>query len=615
MNRRTSLGYVVLVAAIVLGTSLPVGAVSNSPPADPSLFGISGASHGPDSTNNPSTVHVTVGRQLATVISLTSDEVQTDFENTAFRVSVDVDDDESKAEAIADRAEELHERADRIHEDYEEATEAYREGELSRSEYARQLATLNARANNVLSSYETLESTAANVSALELRAAGLNESALEQSLSRLERVEGTGPTELLRLFIGNSQGSISLETENGLEIEIENEDGERSREIDRERDDNDSITVDQTRALSTARAALSEPSNGSWTLTRSSIHHVSGFYRFQFALTGGEATGEAEVRIDGSSGEIFRLEEEIEAREDDGEDEEDESEEEEPDVGDDEEEGDGDDRAEETEGELAIVVSDGVASPNSSIELSVLHDGEPASNTSITINGQSVGVTDGDGTLSITLPETDEIEISARKGEAEGELEFEFEENEREREDEVFRHLSIGARLTNGVVTVVVSYDGEGVKNATVDVDDTTVGITDADGEVTFELDQNLTEDVEVEVRKGEFEAESSFSITNGSLSQSEDPHEAEDDRDEDDDEREDEEEQDDENDREDDEDEREDDEEEDDNEPEEDEDEQDDENDREDDEDEREDDEEEDDNEPEEDEDDEEEDDEDDST
>jgi len=581
MNRRTSLGYVVLVAAIVLGTSLPVGAVSNSPPADPSLFGISGASHGPDSTNSQSTVHVTVGRQLATVISLTSDEVQTDFENTAFRVSVDVDDDESKAEAITDRAEELHERADRIHEDYEEATEAYREGELSRSEYARQLATLNARANNVLSSYETLESTAANISALELRAAGLNESALEQSLSRLERVEGTGPAELLRLFTGDSQGSISLETENGLEIEIENEDGERSREIDRERDDNDSITVNQTRALSTARAVLSEPSNGSWTLTRSSIHHVSGFYRFQFALTGGEATGEAEVRIDGSSGEIFRLEEEIEAREDDGEDgeEQDESDEEEPAVDDDDDEDDGDDREEETEGELAIVVSDGVASPNSSIELSVLHDGEPASNTSIMINGQSVGVTDGNGTLSITLPETDEIEISARKDEAEGELEFEFEENEREREDEVFRHLSIDARLTNGVVTVVVSYDGEGVKNATVDVDDTTVGITDGDGVVTVELDQNLTEDVEVEVRKGEFEAESSFSITNGSLTQSEDPHEAEDDRDEDDDEREDEEEEDDENDREDDEDERED-EEEDDNEPEEDEDDEDDEDD-----------------------------------
>lgn len=68
----------------------------------------------------------------------------------------------------------------------------------------------------------------------------------------------------------------------------------------------------------------------------------------------------------------------------------------------------------------------------------------------------------------------------------------------------------------NGTVTVTVSENGTGVENVSVAVDGEIVGTTGADGSLTFE--PNATDELELELWKGEFEGELKFAIHDGSL-------------------------------------------------------------------------------------------------
>lgn len=510
-----SIGHLVLVVLVVAGMTVPAAAVSiglNSSESTASLDTQSAVSQ------NNSSVNVTVGQQLSTIITASSDEVQTEFENTAFELSYEREGEEGKAEAIADRAEELRERAADIREDYREATGEYEEGEISKSQYAQRLATLNARATNLLESYELLQQRAANVSALELRAAGLNQSALQDTIENLSSVSGAGPAALLKHYTGESEGKIELKTAGGLSIEIESEDGEESREIERPRDDDQSITVNQSVSLDTARAALSTPATGSWVLVESKVKQGEGAYEFAFRLEGdANRTGQAEVLVDGSTGTVFKLEEEIEPLEDE-EDDEDEDEEDEQDEGE-----------EDHEGELALIVAEGTPAPNATITLLVLADGDPSENVTVYLNEQAVGQTAPDGTMSVTLPASGDVELTAETEAAEGELEIEFEDDDEQ--DEVFEHLNVEATLDDDTVTVVVTFNGSSVRNATVYANDGRVGETDASGTVTLTIDTTATEELELEVVKGQFEAELAYAIQDGSLVLTEEEHEGDGDK------------------------------------------------------------------------------------
>ena len=523
MMKRTAIRSVLLAVVVVIGMTAPAVALStntnHSSDSNPSGTAAAMTAQVPTSQNN-SSVNVTVGQQLSTVIDASSDEVQTDFENTAFDISVENATAEQRAEVVADRADELRDRVEAIHEDYQEATEAYEEGEISKSEYAKRLATLNARATNLLGSYEQLRQRAQNVSALELRAAGMNQSALRAAVENLSSVSGAGPAVLLKQFTGEAQGEIELETADGLSIEITSEDGEQSRAIERPRDADRNITVSQADALDMARAALSTPENGTWTLTEAKVKQDEGAYEFAFVLRGAaNQTGEAEVSVDGSSGEVFKLEEEIEAR---GEEDEEEAEEHEEDDEDDE------DSEDEADGELAVIVSEGTPAPNATVTLTVLSNGEAAANVTVFLNGQAVGTTDSDGTVTVTLPEGGEAELTAQEGETEGDLEFEF---ENEDEDDVFRKLNVDASLDDDAVLVSVSYDGSGVTNATVYANGQAVRTTSSDGTVTFTIDTNATEELELEVVKGAFEAELEYTVQDGSLTLTEEAHEGDGDK------------------------------------------------------------------------------------
>lgn len=77
-------------------------------------------------------------------------------------------------------------------------------------------------------------------------------------------------------------------------------------------DNSTELLINQSNAEETARQALSD---NNWTLEDSSVDEENGYYKFEF--TSGES--EAEVRVDGSSGEIFRQEEEHESSDEDSE--------------------------------------------------------------------------------------------------------------------------------------------------------------------------------------------------------------------------------------------------------------------------------------------------------
>ena len=420
---RTALGSVLFATLVVIGMAVPAMALSTNT-GEPSTSALTGTStrviaqtdSGAQVAQTDARVNARAGPQLSTVIDVSSDEVQTDVENTAFELSVEGASEEAKADAIAERADALRDRAESIHDEFDEATAAYEDGDLTRSEYAQRLAVLNARATNLLNSYEQLRQRAADVSAAELRAAGVTQSALDRSVENLSSVTGTGANALLKQFTGESTGEIELETENGLSIEVESEDGERSREFERPRDDTDTVTVSQSVALETARGALSSV-GGQWVLSSSEVDEDGGAYEFAFVLrNAGTLTGEAEVAVDGSSGDIFSLEEEIEPRDDEA-----------------------DDETDDSDRELTMVVAEGTPGPNERITVQVLTNGEPAENVAVYLNGRPVGTTDSDGRVTVTLPATDEAELTAETDDAEAELEFEFEdveEDEQETESE-----------------------------------------------------------------------------------------------------------------------------------------------------------------------------------
>lgn len=470
---------------------------------------------------NGSNVSVGAGDQLSTILSTTDDDVRTDIEEAGIEVEYERSTDAERAETLADRAEALRERAQEIREEYEELTEEYEEGEITADQYAQQLAILNNRAENVLDSLDSLQGRADNVSQFDLRAAGFDTLTLENASEQLADLSGTGPAALLERFTGQRTGELEIETGDGLRIEVENEDGESSREIRYPDDGNNSMTVAQSDALESARNQLSDR-DGNWTLTDASVHADSGYYNFEFALESPSLDGESEIRIDGSSGEPLRIEEEIEPLDD--EDEADDDDEGDDEADDDEGEDDADDGDEadeeddEQDEDLFILVSDGVVQPNETVTLQVQSPAGPVENATVSLDDEVVGQTDATGSIDLTLP-SGEFEIEATHGDAEAEIEFEFESEQESESDAVARNVTIDATLENRTVTVQITHDGEPIPDVAVDINGEDAGVTDAAGEASGTIDAD-SEEVDVEFERGEFEAESTYEIHSGDLVQ-----------------------------------------------------------------------------------------------
>lgn len=67
----------------------------------------------------------------------------------------------------------------------------------------------------------------------------------------------------------------------------------------------------------------------------------------------------------------------------------------------------------ETEGAFDISLNR-TAVPGFPVEIEVTEDGEPVSGLTVTVNGEPVGTTDDRGTIVITVPDTEELDISVR---------------------------------------------------------------------------------------------------------------------------------------------------------------------------------------------------------
>lgn len=484
---------VLLVASVLAGTG--AGAVVAAGQSPLALAAQENETRSETGTNF--TVTAGTGAQLSTVIASASDDVQTEFDDSSFEAEFHAGNDSERAEAIANRAAELDARALALREAYENVTRAYENGTISRDEYAQRVATLTARARNVRNSSERLERFSDDVPRVELRAAGLNGSELNATIETLEAVSGPGQNALLAKFTGQSAVEIEVRSVDGVRIEVESEDGERSREIRRSGDASTEITIEQSVALANARTNLST-SAGSWALSEATVHEEDGEYRFEFLLANGSERGEAEVRVDGSSGAVVRVEEELERPESD------------------EAAEDGDD-----ENGFSLVVVDGTVAPNDTVTVQVRSGNEPVANVPVTLEGEPVGETDENGTLRVTLPDADDARIEADDGAREGRLDLEFEdetENETDSQDDgTATDLSADSKYADGTITTNVTNGGEPVEGATVDLDGERVGKTDASGTLSFDVDPDA-EDYEIEISVGDGEVESTYVLRNGSL-------------------------------------------------------------------------------------------------
>ena len=483
--RRTQLLTVVVVLGLIMGSA----------PGAALVPGSSGA--GSDSSTVAQTDDVggnqaTTGQQLATVIEVTDDEVSSDVEEASIESALENANESERAAVLADRAESLRERANASVTAQRETTTAYEAGNISRTEYAQRLAVLASRANTVDRDFDRLDDRAEEVSALALRSAEYDRGANAEARERLAGLTGPGTRGLLAQYTGERRGEFSLAVDDGLSIEVENDDGERSREFERGQPGNGGFDVNQSDALAAAMEPLSTDPTGEWTL-RSVERDDDGYYEFAFVFAGPETAGEAEVSVDGETGEVFEFEEELEPGEDDN-------------------------------GQpLSVTIIDGTADPGESLTLSVTAGGDPVEGAGVEVNDRAVGETDADGQITVTLPDAEEAEFEVTDSDREGELELAVRSTSpEEAEDaEIRERLSVTGSVDDGTATVSVEYDGSGVPGTMVLVDDERVGTTDANGTASF--DAPTDDELDVRLVRGGFEAEVTFkSKADGTLAPAE---------------------------------------------------------------------------------------------
>ena len=436
------------------------------------------------SEGDKNTSRAPVGRQLATVIAVTDDEVDSDVEGSSLDTALEDANESERAEIVANRAATLRDRADEVVTDQRAARAAYEDGNVTREEFARRLATLAGQARTIDRGFGRLDDRTTDISALELRVAGYDRGTNEEARERLDRVMGSGTSALLAQYTGRQSGAFSLEVDGGISIEVESDGGERSRELEREQPGDGSFEVTQSEALAAATESLSTGLDGEWTLRSVDRDEDDGYYGFGFGFFGPGATGEAEVNVDGQTGEIFEFEEEIEPR-DDG----------------------------DAETPLSVSIANGTAAPDATVTLRVTAAGDPVEGATVELDDQDVGETDSDGRITVTLPDDDEVDIEVEAGEREGDLKITLRPDDDRDEDEKLREqLSASGSIDDGTVTVSVTYGGESVSDAAVYAADERVGTTDADGTVSF-VAPEVADEVEITIIKGDFEAEFEFEV------------------------------------------------------------------------------------------------------
>jgi uncharacterized GH25 family protein len=473
-----------------------------------------------NTTNQSDRLRASTGQQLSTVLEVTDDEVTNAIEESSAEAAFASAAETERASLLASRASTLRDRTAELVDDRRAATAAYENGTLSASEYAQRIAVLSGQASTVSVAFDRLDQRAASVPAAELEAAGYDAEANAEAQSRLQSLTGSSARALLSQYTGLTSGEFSVDRADGVSIEVESDDGEQSREFERDQPGDGSFVISQREAVTTAQDALSTDRDGEWTL-QSAERDSDGYFELEFGFSGPTHTGEAEVSVDGQTGEIFEFEEELEPRDLD----------------------DDDDAEDETS--LSITVVSGEPAPGATVTLQVTAAGEPVAGAEVEIDDQIVGTTDDNGQLTVTLPDDDEVDIEVEDGDREGELELSLgadreeaddddDENDGDESDELSVSVVSGDPAPNATVTIEVTQNDEPVADASVTVNDEPLGVTDENGQLTITLPDD--EEVDIEVESGDSEGELDFEFETDEQDREDDADEA-DDEDEDEDE------------------------------------------------------------------------------
>ncbi|HUV57136.1 MAG TPA: DUF4382 domain-containing protein [Dehalococcoidales bacterium] len=154
---------------------------------------------------------------------------------------------------------------------------------------------------------------------------------------------------------------------------------------------------------------------------------------------------------------------------------------------------------------------EGDIAPGETVTLLVTFNGEPVVGATVEVNGEEIGETGDDGTISFTIPDdAGELEIEVKRGEQEGELEFEF---EKELEGELTLEIVEGDVASGETVTLLVTFEGDPIEGAKVKVDGGNVGETGDDGTISFTIPDDVT-DLEVEAKLGGREGEMNIAVS-----------------------------------------------------------------------------------------------------
>ncbi len=168
------------------------------------------------------------------------------------------------------------------------------------------------------------------------------------------------------------------------------------------------------------------------------------------------------------------------------------------------------------EAELTIQIVEGELTPGENVTALVTFQGNPVEGALVKVEDVGAFITDDDGRISFTVPFDDELEIEVKKGELKGELDIELEQESQESQRETELQEEPGDELSleiegdvapGEIVILLVTFAGEPVAGAEVEVNDEEIGSTGGDGTISFTIPEDADE-LEIEVKKGELKGE-----------------------------------------------------------------------------------------------------------
>ncbi|WP_363463374.1 DUF4382 domain-containing protein [Halogeometricum borinquense] len=159
----------------------------------------------------------------------------------------------------------------------------------------------------------------------------------------------------------------------------------------------------------------------------------------------------------------------------------------------------------------------GNLSQSSNATVEVTRDGEAVANATVLVNEEDVGTTDSNGRVTFGVPRDENLKVTVTKDDHRADLEVTLDHDSEtdhqagEKADAELNATFVGTVSQGENATLSVTQNGSVVENATVVVNDETVGTTDTDGKLTVAVPNADTLTVVAQVDDAEVELEYEF--------------------------------------------------------------------------------------------------------